>query len=1069
MPIAAIFGFGSDEEGLVLSNGAMRSRISEAATGADRNFNAILEAQSRHVLPADLTLHIEGGQQRLLRPEATNVTLDVLESNSDPVTSRTGTVSPSGGGSFTVLGVASAGVSSGHLGTALQGIYGTLTIAADGTYLYRLDNADADTNLIGAGQVGHDRFTYTYQQNGQIQTGEVLVNVAGVEEPGQVVTNYTSTVTVPGSLVIGTLERLVFAAENSITGLVNDLADPGVSDLINNGSIVVGTPTGPSGIGIYGGDGYRHPEGGKVLLVNNGRVEVMAGAAGATALGITSSGVLPLVNNGVISALSANSNAAGIAANWQVINTGLIEVIAPHGYATGVNDSRLVNSGTIYVAGGLSGNDGAGNPGEFASTGVVGYGMFCAINNSGTIHAVSTNSAFKSIGISLFPNSSNPYSSASIFNSGRIVADVAIQALEGYNISLAVINTGHIEGDFRRDQGLDVVFNDISGDWIGNFTFGRDANLFLNAGLVTGNIVLAAGSDVFDSSGGTLVGTVDGGTGSDLLIGGAGAQTLLGGEGNDILSGGAGADQLTGGTGSDIFLYVAGDSTDAARDMIIDFEHGVDRLDLGRLAPTSVSFATSNGVTIVSGQGLGGAFSIAATGTVTLSDLILTLPGNELVGGASADLLYATAASSTLSGNGGADMLVGSAGNDRLDGGTGADTMFGGLGNDVYIVDDAGDRLLEGPDGGVDEVLSFVGYTLQAFVENGTLIGDASVYLGGNNLDNLLAGNNGNNELDALDGNDTLYGAGGADLLHGGLGADRFLYLDPSDSTAGATDYLEYFEHGLDWIDLRAVSPTTFAFDEFGNPSLGTHWTNVTIATASGATMAIRIGGKATIADFVVQGSSDNVHNDFNGDGRSDILWRSDSGGLSDWLAKTNGGFTDNGAASFTHVPTDWHVAGTGDFNGDGRSDILWRSDSGGLSDWLGKPNGGFTDNGAASFTTVSNDWHVAGTGDFNGDGRDDILWRSDNGAMSNWLGNANGGFTDNGSASFTTVSTDWYVAGTGDFNGDGRDDILWRSDGGALSNWLGTANGGFTDNGSASFGQVSTDWHIQPHDYMVI
>ena len=43
-------------------------------------------------------------------------------------------------------------------------------------------------------------------------------------------------------------------------------------------------------------------------------------------------------------------------------------------------------------------------------------------------------------------------------------------------------------------------------------------------------------------------------------------------------------------------------------------------------------------------------------------------------------------------------------------------------------------------------------------------------------------------------------------------------------------------------------------------------------------------------------------------------------------------------------------------------------------------------------------------------------------------------------------MPTSWHIAGTGDFNGDGRDDILWRNDTGAVTNWLGQANGGFVE-----------------------
>ena len=117
----------------------------------------------------------------------------------------------------------------------------------------------------------------------------------------------------------------------------------------------------------------------------------------------------------------------------------------------------------------------------------------------------------------------------------------------------------------------------------------------------------------------------------------------------------------------------------------------------------------------------------------------------------------------------------------------------------------------------------------------------------------------------------------------------------------------------------------------------------------------------------------------------------------------------------------------------------MWRHDNGELTEWLGTASGGFTDNGANAFSSVSTDWSVAGIGDFNGDNRDDILWRHDNGHLTDWLGTANGGFTDNGANAFSSVSTDWSVAGIGDFNGDSRDDILWRHDNGHLTEWLGT------------------------------
>ncbi len=72
-----------------------------------------------------------------------------------------------------------------------------------------------------------------------------------------------------------------------------------------------------------------------------------------------------------------------------------------------------------------------------------------------------------------------------------------------------------------------------------------------------------------------------GGGGEDRLLGGGGVDSLYGRSGEDTLVGGGGADFLTGGSGADVFLFRALDeSATNAPDTIVDFEIGIDRLDL---------------------------------------------------------------------------------------------------------------------------------------------------------------------------------------------------------------------------------------------------------------------------------------------------------------------------------------------------------------------------------------------------------------------------------------------------------------------------------------------------------
>jgi hypothetical protein len=218
-------------------------------------------------------------------------------------------------------------------------------------------------------------------------------------------------------------------------------------------------------------------------------------------------------------------------------------------------------------------------------------------------------------------------------------------------------------------------------------------------------------------------------------------------------------------------------------------------------------------------------------------------------------------------------------------------------------------------------------------------------------------------------------------------------------------------------------------------------------------------GNSALVVD------QDSPSNDFNGDGRSDILWRDRfSGIVTDWLATETGGFANNHANLFMYVPRDWQIWGTGDFNGDGKHDILWRHTSGGVRDWLGADSGSFADNGQNVSMAMPCDWYVAATGDFSGDGKDDILWRNFSGTITNWLGNASGGFARNDAIFFEQVPVDWNIVGSADFNNDGNDDLLWRHTSGIVTDWLGSEGGNFTNNSANFYLDVMFDWLVQPN-----
>ncbi|GIT89956.1 hypothetical protein JANAI62_05600 [Jannaschia pagri] len=71
-----------------------------------------------------------------------------------------------------------------------------------------------------------------------------------------------------------------------------------------------------------------------------------------------------------------------------------------------------------------------------------------------------------------------------------------------------------------------------------------------------------------------------GSAGDNILLGDKGRDALLGGAGADTLNGGDDADQLTGGAGADVF--VIDDHFSNWVDTILDFEDGLDKIDLSR-------------------------------------------------------------------------------------------------------------------------------------------------------------------------------------------------------------------------------------------------------------------------------------------------------------------------------------------------------------------------------------------------------------------------------------------------------------------------------------------------------
>ncbi len=330
--------------------------------------------------------------------------------------------------------------------------------------------------------------------------------------------------------------------------------------------------------------------------------------------------------------------------------------------------------------------------------------------------------------------------------------------------------------------------------------------------------------------GGASADLLAGDTGNDTLYGGSGSDRLIGGGGRDTLVGGAGDDRMEGGGGNDRY-----DVRDAGDEVIEGRDRGTD------VVYSKIDYTLTDNVENLflkgtAANGAGNSLDNDITGS-DVDNLLEGLSGN--------DRMYGRSGNDTVLGGGGNDRLFGNDGNDRLDGGTGRDVMQGAEGDDTYVVDNAGDKITEGRNKGIDTVESEVDWILGDNLENLTLLEDAADG-SGNGLGNVIYGNSERNTIKGKGGGDTIYGGGGSDrlqgdsgkdalyggtgndridggagndLLNGGLGSDvltggggsdSFVFTDAAESATGSKrDTISDFDRGNDRVDLRRFDADT--------------------------------------------------------------------------------------------------------------------------------------------------------------------------------------------------------------------------------------------------------------------
>jgi len=267
-------------------------------------------------------------------------------------------------------------------------------------------------------------------------------------------------------------------------------------------------------------------------------------------------------------------------------------------------------------------------------------------------------------------------------------------------------------------------------------------------------------------------------------------------------------------------------------------------------------------------------------------------------------------------------------------------------------------------------------------------------------------------------------------LWRNSVSADNRIYLMNGTSITSDTQFVELTDNN--WVPVSSGDFNDAGTDDILWRNSVTGATHISFMNGTSSHLSQDITGLSTDLTWKIAGVGD-----FNNDRYDDILWRNITTGQNK-ISFMDGPTVLSEQAVAPAADTNWQVAGIGDFNYDKKADILWRHDVN-RRVWMYLMDGNTVINGGGAgehIAFTSENWDIQGVGDFDDNGKSDILWRHNtNGRVWAYLmdgitvANHPAGNPTEPGKHIAFTGLDWNIKAIGDYNGDGQDDIFWRND----------------------------------------